>query len=226
MPPTDSPPPSPLRSRGKNAHFSTSNPRTVVRPAGQCQQPARSGCRSSFAGRPGYMKGKNPDPAADREAWWNPRPFKWKGRQVRFRLRFVMYPVLALCAIVALSVAQPAARSQGVTAAAPALAGIHKIKHVIVIMQENRSFDSYFGVYPGADGIPMKGGKPSVCVPDPLTSKCVAPFVDHKDQNPGAPHKDTDSVTDVDGGKMDGFIADAEKGRCTAGHKCVADQVM
>src|SRR4029077_17351841 len=28
--------------------------------------------------------------------------------------------------------------------------GIHKIKHVIVIMQENRSFDSYFGTYPGA----------------------------------------------------------------------------
>jgi phospholipase C len=30
--------------------------------------------------------------------------------------------------------------------------GIHKIRHVIIIMQENRSFDSYFGTYPGADG--------------------------------------------------------------------------
>ena len=37
-------------------------------------------------------------------------------------------------------------------------AGIHKIKHVIVIEQENRSFDSYFGTYPGADGIPMENG--------------------------------------------------------------------
>ncbi len=27
--------------------------------------------------------------------------------------------------------------------------GIHKIRHVVVIMQENRSFDSYFGTYPG-----------------------------------------------------------------------------
>src|SRR6476620_6268851 len=99
--------------------------------------------------------------------------------------------------------------------------GIHKIQHVIVIMQENRSFDSYFGVYPGADGIPMKGGVPAVCVPDPMTGKCVAPFVDHKDQNPGAPHKATDSLTDVDGGKMDGFIADAEQNRCMVGHKCV-----
>jgi len=30
-------------------------------------------------------------------------------------------------------------------------------------MQENRSFGSYFGTYPGADGIPTKGGKPTVC---------------------------------------------------------------
>ncbi len=40
--------------------------------------------------------------------------------------------------------------------AAPPPAGIHKIKHVIVIMQENRSFDQYFGTYPGADGIPTQ----------------------------------------------------------------------
>jgi len=153
------------------------------------------------------------------------RACEWKGIHVRFRPRYVVYPVLALCAVVAVSAAQPAARSQGV-AAGPALSGIHKIQHVIIIMQENRSFDSYFGVYPGAAGIPMKGGVPAVCVPDPLTGNCVKPFVDHKDQNPGAPHKATDSVTDVDGGKMDGFIADAEQGRCTAGHTCVADQVM
>ena len=40
-----------------------------------------------------------------------------------------------------------------------------KIKHIIIIMQENRSFDEYFGTYPGADGIPMSNGIPSVCVP-------------------------------------------------------------
>jgi len=144
---------------------------------------------------------------------------------VRLRIRFVLYPVLALCAIAALSAAQPAAGSPGLTAAAPALTGIHKIQHVIIIMQENRSFDQYFGVYPGADGIPMRAGVPTVCSPDPMTGKCVAPFVDHKDQNPGAPHKAADSAADVDGGKMDGFVANAEQ-RCTTGHKCVADQVM
>ena len=48
-------------------------------------------------------------------------------------------------------------------------AGIHKIKHVIIIMQENRSFDSYFGTYPGrrrhpdaerrADGLRAEPGR-------------------------------------------------------------------
>src|SRR5215469_10645113 len=47
------------------------------------------------------------------------------------------------------------------------LTGIHKIRHVIIIMQENRSFDSYFGTYPGAKGIRMHGGVPAVCVPNP-----------------------------------------------------------
>ena len=36
--------------------------------------------------------------------------------------------------------------------------GIQKIKHVVTIMQENRSFESYFGTFPGADGIPMRNG--------------------------------------------------------------------
>jgi phospholipase C len=37
-------------------------------------------------------------------------------------------------------------------------AGIHKIRRVVFITQENRSFDSFFGAYPGADRIPAKGG--------------------------------------------------------------------
>src|SRR5215475_2880879 len=47
----------------------------------------------------------------------------------------------------------------------PVPAGIHKIQHVIIVMQENRSFDTYFGTYPSAAGIPMRRGRPTVCVP-------------------------------------------------------------
>jgi phospholipase C len=88
--------------------------------------------------------------------------------------------------------------------------GIHKIKHVIVIQQENRSFDSYFGTFPGADGIPMRNGKPTVCVPDPATQGCDRPYVDHSDVNGGGPHGAANATADIDGGKMDGFVAQAE----------------
>ncbi|HEX9414945.1 MAG TPA: alkaline phosphatase family protein, partial [Ktedonobacterales bacterium] len=64
----------------------------------------------------------------------------------------------------------------------------YKIQHVIVIMQENRSFDSYFGTYPGADGIPMQNGVPTVCVPDPAAGQCVKPYHDPNDLNRGGPH--------------------------------------
>jgi phospholipase C len=91
--------------------------------------------------------------------------------------------------------------------------GIHKIKHVVVIQQENRSFDTYFGSYPGADGIPMRDGKPTVCAPDPATNQCVAPYVDHADVNGGGPHSDVSAKADVDTGKMNGFIAQAQSGK-------------
>ncbi len=87
------------------------------------------------------------------------------------------------------------------------LTGIHKIRHVVIIMQENRSFDSYFGTYPGADGIPH-----GVCVPDPINGGCVAPFHDAADLNYGGPHGQANAAADVDGGRMDGFVAQAEKG--------------
>jgi phospholipase C len=95
----------------------------------------------------------------------------------------------------------------------PGATGIHKIKHVIVIMQENRSFDSYFGTYPGADGIPMRNGVPTVCVPDPAHGDCQRPYHDTNDVNGGGPHGQTNATADADGGKMDGFIAQAEHGQ-------------
>jgi phospholipase C len=112
---------------------------------------------------------------------------------------------------VACAVALVASCSGGSHPSSSSKAGsaIHKIKHVIVIMQENRSFDSYFGTYPGADGIPMHNGTPTVCSPDARSGSCTRPFPDHADVNSGGPHGASNSVADVDGGKMDGFIAQA-----------------
>jgi phospholipase C len=92
-----------------------------------------------------------------------------------------------------------------------ASSGIHKIQHVIVIMQENRSFDDYFGTYPGADGIPMAHGIPTVCVPDPAHGGCVRPYPDHSDVNSGGPHGAPQSRADVNHGKMDGFVKMSEQ---------------
>jgi phospholipase C len=89
-------------------------------------------------------------------------------------------------------------------------AGIQKIKHVVVIMQENRSFDSFFGTYPGADGLPAKNGQFTVCVPDPRTGGCDKPFHDPSLVNGGASHSLAAAQTDIDGGKMDGFVKAAE----------------
>src|SRR2546428_7876712 len=83
---------------------------------------------------------------------------------------------------------------------------IHKIKHIVVIMEENRSFDSYFGTFPGADGISMVNGIPTVCVPDPLTDLCVRPFHDSQNLNHGGPHGAVDAKNDINNGQMNGFI--------------------
>ena len=94
-----------------------------------------------------------------------------------------------------------------------ALTGIHKIQHVIVVMQENRSFDNYFGTYPGADGIPMKDGRPMACIPDPKVKHCVRPFHDSHFVNEGGPHTNQAAEQDIAGGRMNGFVKSAIDGK-------------
>ena len=86
-----------------------------------------------------------------------------------------------------------------------AAAGIRRIKHVVVITQENRSFDSYFGTYPGAVGIPMHNGHPSVCLPSGI-HHCVRLIHDRNDVDGGGPHGAGAVRADIDGGRMDGFV--------------------
>jgi len=105
---------------------------------------------------------------------------------------------------------------------ARATEGIHKIRHVVVIMQENRSFDSYFGTYPGADGIPRHDGAFTVCSPDPRTGRCLRPFHDTSDRNSGGPHEHFDAIRDVNSGKMNGFVREARRG-LTHGCKTTPD---
>jgi phospholipase C len=80
------------------------------------------------------------------------------------------------------------------------------IQHVIVIVQENRSFDHYFGTFPGAEGFPRRGGRIAVCVPDPILGHCARPYHTSSQLQDGGPHAQRHSRADVNGGRMDGFI--------------------
>src|SRR3954467_11159747 len=78
--------------------------------------------------------------------------------------------------------------------------GIDNINHLVFIVMENRSFDEYFGTYPGADGIPMKDGKPTVCQPMPAGG-CATPYHDNNFIDQGGPHGHKASVMDYNNGK-------------------------
>jgi phospholipase C len=79
------------------------------------------------------------------------------------------------------------------------------IKHLVVLLQENHTFDNYFGTYPGADGIPV--GTTMPIDPSNPTAGSVTPW-----------HIGNSTITDLshtavtfrgqyDNGKMDGFVS-------------------
>jgi phospholipase C len=116
--------------------------------------------------------------------------------------------VLAVGALAGCGAALPGRR-----APFPGPHGIHVIQHVVVIMEENRSFDSFFGTYPHADGIPMKHGVPTVCVPNGV-GQCVKPFLDPPGTaDSGGAHGPLAAKLDVGRGRMDGFIRVSDAGR-------------
>ena len=94
-------------------------------------------------------------------------------------------------------------------------AGIHKIRHVVVIMQENRSFDSYFGTYPGRRRDPDEERRADGLRARPADARLrQRPYHDTADRNAGGPHDHVDARRATsDGGKMNGFIARRARGR-------------
>jgi phospholipase C len=103
----------------------------------------------------------------------------------------------------------PEAASSSTLLATPAAAapGLTTLDHLIFIVQENRSFDHYFGTFPGADGIDFRDdGKPKACIPDPVLGHCSRPYHSTRQIQEGGPHDHPAAVTDINHGAMDGFV--------------------
>lgn len=84
-----------------------------------------------------------------------------------------------------------------------AAAGIDVIKHIVVVLQENHTFDNYFGTFKGADG---SAGK-SICIPVTSGSAaCRGPFHSQSLTPADMNHNWRSAHDDYDGGKMDAFI--------------------
>ncbi len=124
----------------------------------------------------------------------------------RRSLFLLILGVVACTAMLARLTLATGSAKQDVSAGEPQTSppvGIEKIRHVIWIMQENRTFDNYFGTFPGADGIP-----PATCLPKmPGSKECVAPF-HMPDLFPlcDLPHEWEDAHAVYDNGKMDAFV--------------------
>jgi phospholipase C len=142
--------------------------------------------------------------------------------------RSILMLVLAV-SVVAACTATSAVSGDSPTASASASSepGLTKLerarlhlKHLVFIVQENRSFDHYFGTFPGADGIPMRDGVPTVCIPDPVLGRCVRPYHTTNQLQAGGPHNEAASTADVNGGRMDGFVrAAVERTTYCADHR-------
>ena len=91
--------------------------------------------------------------------------------------------------------------------------GIHRIKHVVVIMQENRSFDSYFGTFPGAEGLPSgRDGNFTSLRPRPAHGRLRLPVPQPEPGERAARSHNGDSArADINDGRMDGFVRTAEQ---------------
>src|SRR5258706_7086143 len=79
------------------------------------------------------------------------------------------------------------------------------IKHLIVIMQENHTFDNYFGTYPGANGIP-DGTKMPIDPQNPQAG-FVEPWHVGESSITDPSHSASTFQEQFDNGKMDGFVS-------------------
>jgi len=115
----------------------------------------------------------------------------------RLRSCFLLFPLAFLVLFLVLGCtlwAQSGTVDADTAAAAPA--GINKINHIVFLIKENRSFDNYFGAFPGVNGTTTGVISTGQTIPLGRT-----PDITPHD----LAHSWPAGLTSVDGGKMDQF---------------------
>ena len=124
-------------------------------------------------------------------------------------------------------------------ARAQAPAGLDKLNHIVVVYQENWTFDGLYGKFPGANGVESattvqqvdKNGVPYPTLPQPLNTYAspprpdprfpadlpvepfdIAEYVPPNQQTGDLLHRYYQEQLAINGGKMDGFVAWSDAG--------------
>src|SRR5258708_32818469 len=110
-------------------------------------------------------------------------------------------PMLSLVAATSACGSSPGAPVKGDAGPDSSSRASIPIKHVVVIVKENHTFDNYFGAFPGAKGTLSTGGQ-NMCVTPQGSLPCKSA--------PDAPthdlcHGHDCGLVDWDNGKMDGW---------------------
>ncbi|HEY7282573.1 MAG TPA: alkaline phosphatase family protein [Actinomycetota bacterium] len=141
-----------------------------------------------------------------------PRGFGSRGmsrRMRRRRIRTVVVALLLIAALIVVFVWKPWAGGKKTSSTnTPSPTGSRQtvhvknpIKHIVFLVKENRTFDDYFGKYPGADGATSGKGlasddKTQINIP-------LAPGIDEQPHD--ITHAFVSGILSIDGGRMDGF---------------------
>ncbi len=116
------------------------------------------------------------------------------GRKSERVLGFAVLGIFCVAALLTLTEFSSGIQTQSPARPAPP-AGITQIQHIVFIIKENRSFDNYFGQFPGADGATTG-----------ITSTGqVIPLRHTPDQVVDIGHDWPSAINAMDGGKMDRF---------------------